>query len=198
MTEQGLRQAVAQKIRSFAELPEGWHFGEGVGATRAAVDSALVINTLLADHQARNIEAFPCIDGGVLVHGYQGADVLEIQCDPDSRVHLVHEREGNLVGEREAVSTDDIECYLGELAWRSTSSFVFSTHSITAMSWADIPAPPFNRLLLVSASLCSIHDVESIAADRNASTFKISTKGTVPPQPFFGDSAQTYYRQNAA
>ena len=198
MTEQGLRQAVAQKIHSFSELPEGWHFGEGVGATRAAVDSALIINTLLADHRARNIEAFPCVDGGVLVHGYQGVDVLEIQCDPDSMVHLAHEREGDLVAEREAVSTDDIECYLGELAWRSISSFVFSTHSTTAMSWVDIPAPPFNKRLRVSASLCSIHDVESIAVDRNATTFKISTKGTAPFQPFFGDSAETYYRQSAA
>ena len=195
MANQGLKQAVAQKIRSFAELPEGWHFGEGVGATEAAVDLALVINTLLTDYRARNIEAFPCIDGGVLVHGYQGADVLEIQCDPDNKVHLVHERNSGLVREQEAISTDDIECYLGDLAWLPISSSVFSTRSTTAGSWADIPVPPFNRLHQVWGSLCSIHSVESIAAAPNATIFIISTEGIAPRRPSFGGSARTYYRQ---
>ena len=197
MANQGLKQAVAQKIRSFAELPEGWHFGEGVGATEAAVGSALAINTLLADYRARNIEAFPCVDGGVLVHGYQGTDILEIQCDPDNKVHLVHERKGDLVREQESSSTDDIECYLGELAWMPISSSVFSTQSITAGSWADIPVPPFNRLPQVWDSQCSIHGVESIAAAPNVTIFIISTEGTAPLQLSFGDSARTYYQQDA-
>lgn len=198
MTEQEFKQTVAHKILEFAALPEGWHFGEGVGATSDAVDSALSISALLADHQARNVEAFPCVDGGVLVHGYQGDDVLEIQCDPDRSIHFVHERSGGLVKDRESVSIDDIESYLGELAWVPISSLESSIHGITATSWVDTPAPPFNSLLPVSVSLCSIHDVELIAAGQNVPTFKISTKETTSTRWFFGDSAQTGYRQNAA
>ena len=190
-----LKQAVEGQIKEFAALPNGWHFGEGIGATEVAVDLALVVNTLLTDYRARNIEAFPCVDGGVLVHGYQGHDVLEIQCDPDNKVHLVHECNGDLVKEKEDISIDDIECYLGELAWLPISSSVISTQSTTAMNWADIPVPPFNRLRRVWDSLCSVHSVESNVAAPNATIFIISTKGTEPRRVSFGDSVRTYYPQ---
>jgi len=119
---QDLKQAVAERIYSFVELPKGWHFGEGVGATESAVKLALTVNSLLAIYQPRNVEVFPCIDGGILIHGYKGADVLEIQCESDSKVQLAHERDGDLVREIEFVSIDGIEDYLGDLAWLPISS----------------------------------------------------------------------------
>ncbi|MCY4190351.1 MAG: hypothetical protein OXD42_03330 [Rhodospirillaceae bacterium] len=195
MAEQDLEHTVAQRICSFAKLPEGWHFGEGVGATEVAVNSALAINTLLADYQSRKIEAFPCVDGGVVVCGHQGVDVVEIQCDPDGSMHLEHERERELVEERETVSIYDIEAYLGESAWSSSG---FSTHNITVKNRVDIIAPHFNRHLPVWVSPCLKHSVESIVADQYVTIFKISTAGVTPPQSSFGGLAQTYFLQNVA
>ena len=142
MTDQDLERAVASRIDGFAALPDGWHFGDGISAVAGAMQSAHAINSLLADYGARNIEVFPCIDGGILIHGYGNADALEIQCGPDGQICLAHERDGDLVWEQENVSIGDIECYLGGLAWLPTSSSLSSTPSITAGNWADLPAPP--------------------------------------------------------
>ena len=127
MTDQDLEQAVASRIDGFAALPDGWHFGDGISAVAGAMQSAHAINSLLADYGARNIEVFPCIDGGILIHGYGNADALEIQCGPDGQICLAHERDGDLVWEQENVSIGDIESYLGGLAWLPTSSSVSST-----------------------------------------------------------------------
>ncbi len=197
MTDQDLEQAIAKKIDGFAALPVGWHFGDGIGAVAAAMQSAHAVNSLLADYGARNIEAFPCTDGGILIHGYGSRDILEIQCDPDGGVHLSHEREGDFVEDREAVSIGGVESYLGDLAWLSISSFEFFTYSTTARSWVDLPAPPSNRLHQVWGSPCSTHSVGSIVAAPNAVTFKISMLEMEAVPLSFGDSAPTFCQRDA-
>ena len=195
MTDQDLEQAVASRIDGFAALPDGWHFGDGISAVAGAMQSAHAINSLLAGYGARNIEVFPCIDGGMLIHGYGNADVLEIQCDPDGQICLAHEHDSDLVWEQENVSIGDIESYLGGLAWLPTSSSVFSsTPSITAGSWVDLPAPPFSRLHLVWGSPCSIHNVESTVAAVSADIFNVSMKRILAAPLSFGGSAPTYYQ----
>lgn len=198
MTDQNLEQTVAGRIDGFAALPDGWHFGDGIAPVARAVESAHAINLLLADYGARNIEAFPCIDGGILIHGYRRADVLEIQCDPDGQICLSHERDGGLVQEQENISIGDIESYLGDLAWLPTSSSEFSSiPSITAGSWVDLQAPPSNRLHRVWGSLCSIHDVESIVAVVSADIFDDSTRMIRSAPLSFGGSAPTRYQEGA-
>ena len=86
-----LEGKIADTIRSFANLPAGWHYGTGTGAVHAAVDAALNVNSLLVDYGARNIEVFPDVDGGILVSGYRDRHTLEILCCPDGRMDLVYE-----------------------------------------------------------------------------------------------------------
>ena len=194
MTDQDLEQTVAKKIEGFATLPAGWHFGDGIGAVAAAVQSAHAVKSLLADYGARNIEVFPCIDGGILVHGYGRCDTLEIQCDPDGEIHLLHERDGDLVEDQESISIGSIDKYLGDLAWLPISSFEFSTQSTTALSWAATPAPPSSRLHHVLGFPFSTHSVGSIVAVPSAVIFKISMEGMVEVPLSFGGSAPTFYQ----
>ena len=198
MTDQDhLEQAVASRIDGFAALPDGWHFGDGISAVAGAVQSAHAINSLFADYGARNIEAFPCIDGGILIHGYRRADVLEIQCNPDGQICLAHERDGGLVWEQENVSIGDIESYLGDIAWLPTNSSVFfSIPSITAGSWVDLQALPSNPPHQVWGYLCSIHDVESAVAVVNADISDDSMKRILVAALSFGDSTPACYQKS--
>ena len=195
MVDQRMEQAVEKRIKEFANLPNGWHFGEGVCATKTAVQQALDVNALFEDYGARVTEAFPCVDGGVLVCGYQGTDVLEVQCDPNSDLHLDHERNGVHVDEQEAISIDDIERYLGKLAWSSSASF---TRSITAGSLDDTLALRFSRPLLDLDSQYLNPNAESNVAVLSADTLKISIWETGLLRLFSGDSVQAYYPWNAA
>ena len=142
-----LEGRISKTIRSFAKLPDGWHYGSGTGAVDIAVDAALNVNSLLVDYGARNIEAFPAVDGGVLVTGYHGRDTLEVLCCPDGEMNLVHEIEDELVDEWSGISIREIEEFLGGLEWLPQNLFVHCTQSISAekrgasLVWLSSPRP---------------------------------------------------------
>ncbi len=147
MTDQTLEQAIMRQIRAFAELPDGWHYGTGTGAAGIAVDTALAVNTLLVDYGARNIEAFPGIDGDVLVAGYRNNDILEIQCHSNGRMDLVHEIRDEPDQDREYgnISMSKFEAHLGDLAWLPKNSFVYYTRPISARRGDASSARHFSR-----------------------------------------------------
>ena len=118
-----LEEKIRDTICSFANLPDGWHYGTGTGAVHAAVDAALNVNSLLVDCGARNIEVFPDIDGGILVSGYRDRHTLEILCRPDGGMDLVYEVDDDLVNERSSISIDEIEEFLGGSEWFPTKLF---------------------------------------------------------------------------
>ena len=138
---------IAETIRSFAKLPDGWHYGTGTGAVDAAVNAALYVNSLLMDYGARNIEVFPAVDGGILVSGYRGPDTLEILCHEHGGMDLVYEVDDDLVNERNNILIDEIEEFLGGLEWLPQNLFVHCTQSISAkkedasLAWRFSPHP---------------------------------------------------------
>ncbi len=142
-----LERGVAETIRSFAKLPDGWHYGTGTGAVDAAVDTALYVNSLLIDYGARNIEAFPAVDGGILVSGYHDRDTLEVLCRPDGGMDFIHEVDDDLVNEQDSVSTNEIEEFLGGLEWLPQNLFAHCTQSISvkkgdaSLVWPSSPHP---------------------------------------------------------
>ena len=104
----------AKQIRSFAHLPDGWHYGEGRGATREALSAALEIDELLID-RVEEIEVFPAVDGGVLVSGYIDEHNLELTCAPSGRMDLWHEESDTLVYEQRGISTRAFLSHLEDL-----------------------------------------------------------------------------------
>ena len=142
-----LEGKIADTIRSFANLPDGWHYGTGTGAVHAAVDAALNVNSLLVDYGARNIEVFPDVDGGILVSGYRDRYTLEILCFPDGRMDLVYEVDDEIVNERSSISITEIEEFLGGSEWFLPKLFAHCTQSISAkkggasLVWLSSPHP---------------------------------------------------------
>ncbi len=104
--------SVKDVINSFLDLPRGWHYGQGRGATGAAVKAALRVDRLFQESKAHSIEAFPDVDGGILICGRWENEDVEIICFPDGvRFSLCHDKDDSLELEHECITFDDVsEC----------------------------------------------------------------------------------------
>lgn len=130
----------APLIRSFSELKNGWHYGSGQGATEIATNSALAVDRLLQKYYAHNIEAFPDVDGGILVSGYFGNETLEAFCDPNGRIDLHHEDNDISINDIEDISLIGVEEYLESKSWFPKKLFVLSTSHTIALKNSDSKA----------------------------------------------------------
>lgn len=190
MTDLDLEKAIAKEIEAFAALPDGWHFGDGIGAVAEAVQSALAVNELLARQGARNIEAFPLIEGGVLISGYGGRDTLEVRCQPDGRMDLAHEIADEEHYWQDAVSLNDIEAYLGGLAWLSPNLFVPCIPSISVRREDDFKVMLSNHLPEVGEYQFSRLPALWTRAAASATILLVSTVESFPLLMFSGELVQ--------
>ena len=115
---------IVNRIHSFLQLQEGWHYGEGRNATQEAIDLALDINSLLLEYGADEIEVFPDTDGGILVSGYHEDHMIEILCSPQGSIAMLHEIDGEIIRECNDIYPDEISAYLGRVAWKPKKSYV--------------------------------------------------------------------------
>lgn len=66
------------KIRSFAKLKSGWHYGEGKPPSSAAVEDAVELLRLVTEiNPSLATDAFPGIDGEIQLTVYCGIHCLE-------------------------------------------------------------------------------------------------------------------------
>lgn len=170
---------IADQIFSFMSLPDGWHYGEGCGATEAAVSTALRANGLLAKYGADAIEVFPDTEGGILVSGYHGQDTLDIFCHRNGQTDLLHETdEGDVdedvIHEQKGVSLSDIEKYLRGLSWRSMKSSDFFIQSISAGKNSDSQVLLSKTLQTMAAYRSSTQNVRWIVVEANANISDVS------------------------
>jgi len=61
---------IMAQLLEFKRLPDGWHYGTGVGLTREAEAVAVQIADLLTAAGCDKIRAFPACDGGVLISAF--------------------------------------------------------------------------------------------------------------------------------
>lgn len=171
--------AITQRILSFGSLEAGWHFGEGRPATDRAVSAALAVLSVLHCYE---VEAFPGVDGGILVAAYHDTEVLEARCEPDGRIGFWHEVSDEAIEERENVRLQEIDNYVGGLAWvpKKSNSYESCILSITAREGAGSPASPSGapRRMVVSPFSMQRVPKEKAAASANTSgRFTLTWRG---------------------
>ena len=133
------------QIRAFAQLREGWHYGEGRGATEKAMATALEVDSRLLACNVHEVEVFPGVDGGILLSVYHENDTLEVRCDPSGRMDMLHEVNDEVVNERHGVSLEKIGAYLEGLEWTPKNSFAYCIQGISASTGEDSQVRPFSR-----------------------------------------------------
>lgn len=119
---------IEDKIKGFALLPTGWHFGEGIPpSTQRISDSVSIANEgMFYDFE---VDAFPGIGGEVLVALYCKNEYIEFTLA--DTVTFVHEKNNEEVGYRENLSVFESlqlirgckeSCRLSELSTSSTTT----------------------------------------------------------------------------
>ena len=142
----GRAKSASLAIDSLLELPEGWHYGEGRGATDEAAKAAKAVDALLLTTDARAIEVFPDVSGGIMVSSRYGNEGIEIDCYPDGLLMgLYHEINDEPVYEQENISLEDVRTYIGGLQWVSRL-FDFYIQCTTARKRGDSRARRFRML----------------------------------------------------
>ncbi|MBC8180359.1 hypothetical protein H8E88_04465 [candidate division KSB1 bacterium] len=125
-----------KKILGFGKREHGWHFGEGVPPSKDIIGKALLIvkKAIKAD---LDTDAFPGVNGEIMVTIYHKNDYLEFTVEVDGKVTLVHER-----GEEEISYKEGLEISnalremknIGKYLWNISEAF---TKTITIRDLCD-------------------------------------------------------------
>ena len=162
---------IRDRIRSFRDLPPGWHYGEGRGATETAVDTALAVHHHFLENGVRKIEVFPDVDGGILVSGYPGQHTVDVLCTPEGHTNLLHEVDDEEVAERDNLPMDELVAYLGGLLWRTEKSFDSFIQSILVKQSGGLRAL-HSKIHQREGCLSLTPSVPENVAERNASIYE--------------------------
>ena len=187
-------KSAAPIIDSFLELSEGWHYGEGRGATEAAAKAAKRVDALFLGTDARVIEVFPDLDGGIVVCGRHKNEDVEVVCQPDGRLMgLCHEIDDEPVYEKDDITLEDVTDYVKRLPW-DLRSFDYSTPNTTVEIRTVLKAEHFRILETAAERLYSTPNVLGRKTERNAGMYMLVTipKYQVTPR-FYGESIPTNY-----
>lgn len=180
--------AISQRIHSFGHLAAGWYYGDGHPATDAAVSAALAVTELLPNRN--DVEAFPGVDGGILLSAYHLSETLEVRCEPDGRLDFWHEVNDEVVEEQEDVRLAKIVDYVGGLAWEQKKSNLSAscTLSITAHAGVDSPANPSGNPLRTVLSRSSMSGAPTLRAVESVLTSAGFIRTSPAIQRSFGGS----------
>ena len=159
------------RIRSFADLPQGWNFGDGYPATNDAIRVALeVVDLIEMLGKFSAVQAFPEVSGGVLVSSRYGETSLKVLCGPRSQIEAWEETEDDILDNEDGmVSIKEVEDRLRRLAtWRKQNSSGFSLYSIS-IATKDVlqvqlfETPPTDPVYRSSESIVRREQVEKSA-----------------------------------
>lgn len=145
------------KIDSFASLPVGWDYGEGVPASVNTVSLARDIFYELTQLGFTRTEAFPGTDGGIQVTAYEGGlQHIIVIVKPSGKISLTHKISGIRTGPS-VVAADrnmvKIKTGLREIARNKWNIFVFSTHSNLTTSGGVTQRLPLQTMSLTGTHL---------------------------------------------
>jgi len=170
------KDVTAEKIRSFADLPAGWHFGVGRPSDIAETQRALAILDDLRSLGFTTTNAFPGQDGEIAVTVDALDNDIEIIVEVGELYTLV--RDKNLIElERfERISLTDLKGLLAKISGEIWNSSVYYTQNIMMPQKIDSKAlhseilraeayPSFQWSVLKKAERISVRTVgDTIAA----------------------------------
>lgn len=186
--------SVVAKILSFARLEKGWHYGNGQPSTKNIVGTALRLRAKLNILGADTIEAFPRLDGSIVVSAINGTTVVDVTCRTDGNFDLYIEMNDKVTLDVEEVVYSEIVARIRFLEWRGSSRYAYFTPCISPTSEGDSIAPPFSRPTMVSPSLTAF--VPSVVAEPNVSTSPTTTHREFPALRLYSSGSISRAYQN--
>jgi hypothetical protein len=126
-----------QKIRSFRHLTPGWHYGRGIPISETVTRIALRLNALSRYMGVLTTDAFPGVDGEILLTCYVREHYLEVLVRPDEAVSIIHEIADEVVTEVPPTRRPEpvLRQIVGEI-WNGSGSY---TSTISMFGDRDLP-----------------------------------------------------------
>ena len=128
-----------QKIREFADLPYGWHFGEGGPILDEDIERA---ENLLRKAEAWGIErsnAFPGVEGEIEITFHHERETLSISFEVDGLLTIVEDSSNNIISDQEGLTLETAEDKLWDFSQKSHTlsesyTYDFGTKKIIDLS----------------------------------------------------------------
>ncbi len=92
-----------KKIHSFRELSEGWSYGEGIKLNENIIKKAVKLAEAAHRSGLSETDAFPGLNGEIMMTVYHKSDYWEFTIEPDERVTFVYERDDALLAYEEGL-----------------------------------------------------------------------------------------------
>jgi len=185
-----------KKISSFAELPIGWHFGEGVSSFPENIEEATKLLRFAGFLGVTRTNAFPGINGQVQVTFYHKDLMLELTLESDGFVTIAEDESDTQVVFREGAPK--IEAYaklieFSQKVWDSSESFIVDT---TTQNAATFLVRHLSRLATKVSPLSRLTVPFSLAR-RSANTLSGFTQTRLETPQFTGGFQTIKYRRAA-
>jgi hypothetical protein len=176
----------ASKIRSFSHLPPGWHYSAGSAPTQDIIEAAIKWNAELIRFGFHTTDAFPGINGEIMVTAYLGPHYVEILFDTDFRVSLTYENNNQELRCLERATEPAAFEALREIAGEIWSTSAYFTQNTSIDSATNSKAWPSRSMTMEHQSLND--SVWIPRATPSVNTFGGITKMSVESRPFSGFS----------
>ncbi len=143
-----------QKIERLMKLPVGWDYGRDGPASVASFRGALIAMFILDKFGTKEFDIAPGVNGTIILLGYRGEELIEIQARTDGRFDFVYEGDGDeapVVG----ATLAELAAKLEECGWQSPRFFVSCTRRGIFRGSGDILPSHSAVPLMVAAYLSS-------------------------------------------
>jgi hypothetical protein len=166
--------ATEQKINSFKDLPIGWHYGSGIPPSDKILALANQLNRYAGLMNFEATDAFPGIDGEVMLTVYDGDIYLEFSIELNGLINYVREQSDEEVDSREQISLHEAINYIEKIGILKCRSSVSFTPNITIRERKDSRVPRLSRVKPIESQF-SMRNVQFKQVEAYARTYESST-----------------------
>ena len=184
-------QETIQKIREFADLPNGWHFGNGVAPPQPMIEQAILFVNYGRLLGLTRANAFPGVNGEVEIRFYEGERMLETTIEADNSLTIAEDRNDTQTAFDEGMSVT--HAYERISAWTSSD---LSIASIMILNASDFRVKP---LTFAAANQFQWWTGPALLprVDQFALTFPYTIQNKLESQLFTGLSTKVFSLQTS-
>ena len=190
--------ATKDKIRGFSSLKEGWHFHEGGPPTKELLQVAVNMADRVAMSGFRS-DAFPGIDGEIMITVYHDDNYLEFIFETDESVTFVKEKDKVETACEEQLTIAEakkrLDAFEAEMKWKNLS--VSSMENTTTRQGRSSRVSR-SRIRQAQGYLLFLnHAFMRPTIGHVLISESIMTKGSPQPRSSFGRSKKKFYLTDA-
>lgn len=188
-------QTTVRKIRGFAQLKTGWHYGEGIPFEQSILNNAIALNREAIRSGFLETDTFPGLNGEVVLAIYFADHYLEFIIEPNGSITFYYEKGDEEIAYQEGLPLQDAKEKIRQFRaekWIASDSLtgrITTTPEGLDLTVSPLGIPdattPESRSLIQSAYSMA----EEVSA--NISAYFIEQLQMTPPST--GVSRQTYY-----